>query len=186
MIKYSLAVALLLGSGQDSNVQAVKVHHKSHHKTNLAKKQNLIELDSEHTTPKHWSNDKFLLEVDENLNAQFNPTSCTSGIDRWSSAGNSQQTFQNAQSGGLYEDPDFGADDSTLFWDGWGGHNPAPGALWKRPSEMGAAYSNNPWEKDFPYSPSLWGKKGKPIPNGVSQGSLGSCWFLASASALAE
>lgn len=70
MIKYSLAVALLLGSGQDSNVQAV--HHRSHPRTNLAKKaQNLIELDSEHNTPKHWSNDKFLLEVDEKLNAQF-------------------------------------------------------------------------------------------------------------------
>ena len=46
---------------------------------------------------------------------------------------------------------------------------------WKRPSEMG--YSG---------SPSLWGSLGKPVPNGISQMSLGDCWFLASASALAE
>lgn len=35
-------------------------------------------------------------------------------------------------------------------------------------------------------SPSLWGSQGKPVPNGISQMSLGDCWFLASASALAE
>ena len=33
--------------------------------------------------------------------------------------------------------------------------------------------------------PSLWGKNGV-SPAGVKQGSLGDCWFLASASAIAE
>lgn len=47
---------------------------------------------------------------------------------------------------------------------------------WKRPSEM-TVYSG---------SPSLWGSKGKPVPNGVAQMSLGDCWFLSAASAIAE
>jgi len=34
--------------------------------------------------------------------------------------------------------------------------------------------------------PLLWGTKGKPIPNGVNQGGVGDCWFLASAAAVAE
>ena len=43
---------------------------------------------------------------------------------------------------------------------------------WARPSELSA-------------SPSLWGSKGVQ-PAGTNQGGLGDCWFLASASALAE
>jgi hypothetical protein len=46
--------------------------------------------------------------------------------------------------------------------------------VWKRPAEM---YSG---------SPSLWGSLGKPSPVGISQMSLGDCWFLAAASSLAE
>ena len=34
-------------------------------------------------------------------------------------------------------------------------------------------------------APSLWGSKGV-LPDGVVQGHLGDCWFLASAAALAE
>ena len=33
---------------------------------------------------------------------------------------------------------------------------------------------------------SLWGTSGRPQPGGIQQGSLGDCWFLASASSLAE
>ena len=33
---------------------------------------------------------------------------------------------------------------------------------------------------------SLFGKLGKPSPMGIAQGSLGDCWFLAGASAIAE
>lgn len=38
----------------------------------------------------------------------------------------------------------------------------------------------------YPKSPSLFGKFGKPIPNGINQQGLGDCWFLASAAAVAE
>jgi len=34
-------------------------------------------------------------------------------------------------------------------------------------------------------NPSLWGSKGV-LPSGTNQGELGTCWFLASAAALAE
>jgi len=43
---------------------------------------------------------------------------------------------------------------------------------WARPSELTK-------------SPNLWGSKGV-LPTGTNQGSLGDCWFLASAAALAE
>lgn len=46
---------------------------------------------------------------------------------------------------------------------------------WARPSEIDSAGSNS----------SFWGEYGI-WPTGVHQGSLGDCWFLASASALAE
>jgi hypothetical protein len=46
-------------------------------------------------------------------------------------------------------------------------------AAWKRPSELDGS------------APSLWGSRGV-LPDGVTQGLLGDCWFLASAAALAE
>lgn len=45
-------------------------------------------------------------------------------------------------------------------------------AKWLRPSQMSV-------------NPSLWGSKGIK-PNGVRQGRLGDCWFLAAGSAIAE
>lgn len=38
----------------------------------------------------------------------------------------------------------------------------------------------------YPTTPSFWGDYEKPIPNGVKQQSLGDCWFLSAASAIAE
>lgn len=45
---------------------------------------------------------------------------------------------------------------------------------WVRPSEMQTE------------APSLWGTAGEPIADGVKQGGLGDCWFMAAASAIAE
>ena len=46
---------------------------------------------------------------------------------------------------------------------------------WYRPSEIVGKESK----------PSLWGSLGV-LPNGINQGQLGDCWFLASAAAIAE
>lgn len=54
---------------------------------------------------------------------------------------------------------------------------PPNSLIWKRPKDMGQGYTKYP---------TLWGSVGKPIPNGIAQRSLGDCWFLASAAALAE
>jgi hypothetical protein len=41
------------------------------------------------------------------------------------------------------------------------------------------------YNKGFSYT-SYLGKFKKPIPNGISQGGLGDCWFLSSCAALTE
>ena len=50
---------------------------------------------------------------------------------------------------------------------------------WARPDEILKSRNDNS-------AVSLWGSEGRPQPGGVQQGRLGDCWFLASASALAE
>jgi len=50
---------------------------------------------------------------------------------------------------------------------------------WARPSEIQKSSGNNG-------AVSLYGSTGRPTPGGINQGSLGDCWFLSSASALAE
>ena len=47
--------------------------------------------------------------------------------------------------------------------------------MWRRPQQI---YPDG--------QSSLWGTAGKPIPNGIQQGFLGDCWFLAACSAVSE
>jgi hypothetical protein len=121
--------------------------------------------------------------LDISAGLTFNPTSCKSGIDRFESGdSNTQDTWDDAQDDDdLWEDPEFGADDSSLSWAGFGfgkeSDAPPNGLKWKRPSEMGEGLTDKP---------SLWGKLGNPLPFGVKQGMLGDCWFLSAAAAVAE
>ena len=71
--------------------------------------------------------------------------------------------FKNAQNAhGLWEDPEFGADDTSLSWSKYGFEAEPDafpmGTKWKRPSEMGEGLSNHP---------SLWGDYGAPVPYGI-------------------
>lgn len=50
---------------------------------------------------------------------------------------------------------------------------------WARPPEIQASANDSS-------AVSLYGSTGRPTPGGINQGSLGDCWFLSSASALAE
>lgn len=65
-------------------------------------------------------------------------------------------------SGKPWEDPDFGADDTSITWADFGfGEMNSPierGMAWKRPAEMGEGWSDHP---------SLFGEYGKPMPAGV-------------------
>lgn len=107
---------------------------------------------------------------------------CWAGIKRWTSKGNSFKTFDAAHGAdeGMWKDPEFGANAKSLYWSDYLSDstdmNDMAGAItgWKRPTEL------------YKDTPSFWGPKGYPIPNGVSQRSLGDCWFLSGASALAE
>jgi len=90
----------------------------------------------------------------------------------------------------LYEDPDFPADKSSLYWPKyeWDGDMPPDYdekvTGWARPTELvRQARYKQPAKPDA--EPSLWGSGGIQ-PNGTNQGGLGDCWFLAAASALAE
>ena len=120
------------------------------------------------------------LETD--ASADFSPTSCKAGIERMSGHSNSVAAWNAAQSAGkLWEDPEFGADDSSLNWAGagFGSKVSVPsGGPWKRPSEM----AGEGWTSET----KLYGSLGYPAPQGVSQGGLSDCWFVAAASALAE
>lgn len=96
---------------------------------------------------------------------------------------NTVEAFQKAKAAtSKWKDPEFGADQSSIVWQpfskyGWSHRIRYKDVVWKRPSEMNGGYSKNP---------SLFGKYGKPIPNGVDQHGLGDCWLLAANAALAE
>ena len=78
----------------------------------------------------------------------------------------------------MFKDKTFGAGEQSLYWESHLEDREMFNiyknvAAWKRPTELISG------------QPSLWGSKGI-IPDGVLQGELGDCWFLASAAALAE
>jgi len=104
---------------------------------------------------------------------------CGNNIKRWSSTHETEDFIKYSNHEELYEDPDFGAEESSLFlrdhlYDGeMIGTYTENVTGWARPSEMTEG------------KPSLWGSKGV-LPAGTNQGLLGDCWMLASASALAE
>ena len=101
--------------------------------------------------------------IQTNAQVSFSPNSCWAGIDRWDSSTNSQSTYDKAVSSGqLWEDPEFGPDDTSITWADFGfgemSHPIKRGMPWKRPSEM--AYG-------WPSKPSLFGEFGVPLPQGV-------------------
>jgi len=105
---------------------------------------------------------------------------CTYNLQRMKSPRATSDWNKYKDSSTPYDDPEFPANQSSLFWDKYHWEETMPRDYtknvvgWKRPEEL---YPNE--------TPSLWGKKGVQ-PNGTSQGDLGDCWFLAAASALAE
>ena len=112
----------------------------------------------------------------------FVPDSCWAGVDRMHSASNKMSTYKAALAAGVpWEDPEFGADDTSLTWADFGfGEMSYPikrGMAWKRPGEMG---------EGFPTSPSLYGDAGVPLPQGIRQMGISDCWFLAGTAAMAE
>jgi len=165
-MKTSLAVAALLGATEA--VELGKVH------------QNIPTDVEEYQYQQPWDAEEIGTST-ERMAAY-----CSKGIERWDSASNSAATFQRALSaGGPWEDPAFKAKETSLFWRNaltQGAVKDARhmlGAIvgWKRPGQMGQGYGT---------TASLWGSLGKPVPGGVSQRSLGDCWFLAAAAAVAE
>lgn len=127
--------------------------------------------------------DIFDLETDEiaEVAEDFSPTGCDSGIKRFEDgSSNTLKAYQDAKAGTAdWEDPEFGADDTSLSWGsaGFGESGIRKGLKWTRPKDMG---------QGLPKTPKLWGNLNKPVPNGVRQAGLGDCWFLAAVSAIAE
>ena len=76
--------------------------------------------------------------------------------------------------GNVYNDPKFPATSQMIAWKSAGQRSNI--SLWTRIKDM---YGNTS------KTPSLWGDKGV-LPTGIKQGSVGDCWFLSAASALAE
>ena len=121
--------------------------------------------------------------------------SCGFNIQR---ATSSRSEFRS-KSGGrtLFRDSDFPADESSLFWRNYLYDNEMPQKFlnevtgWARPQEILDSINNPHWGDQYKggegatATPNLWGTKGV-LPAGTNQGGLGDCWFLASASSLAE
>ena len=177
-MKLTLAVAALLGLV--SEVDASQLNSQIN-------QQEVQTLTKEFVEPEVTEDldDNEEVELGTESEAQYAKmaSGCWNGVKRWTSKGNSWATFNaaHASGAGKFEDAEFGAEWSSLYWkdylssasDAQAMRNRIKG--WKRPSEIQTSGS-----------PSLWGSTGKPVPNGVSQRSLGDCWFLAAASALAE
>jgi hypothetical protein len=108
---------------------------------------------------KHGEKSLLLIESEANMQVKesesFTPTTCESGIQRFTNGtSNSIEAYEATQTGNaLWEDPEFGADSSSLRWDNYGfaiqgSSSPPKTLLWKRPTEMGQGY---------PEEPSFWG-----------------------------
>ena len=115
---------------------------------------------------------------------------CMSGLERAiNGPSNSWTAFRNSQMDEiLWKDSEFTADDTSLFGSNemegqdlaFSCATPSPGSMyWTRPTEHKQHIAG-------PNGPSLYGNFGIPRPEGVVQGHLGDCWFLAAASAIAE
>jgi len=113
--------------------------------------------------------------------SQLGRPSCSAGIERMNGASNSWATWKAANSAsGLWQDPEFTADTSSLYWAGYPTRKSSTSNIvgWKRPSEMGGTWAAE--------GITLFGKAGKPQPNGIKQTGLSDCWFLASVASVAE
>ena len=124
MIKNSLVISALLST---SKVQAVK------HVT-MQTSQSLLET-SDHQVDQRNLEAEYVLygedairviEEEAYLDASsglgYTPTSCKSGIERFlTGSSNSDATWNAANTAAAkWEDPEFGADDSSLSWGGFG------------------------------------------------------------------
>lgn len=105
---------------------------------------------------------------------------CTTNIDRMSDSLNNQ--FSKYEGTGVpFTDWTFPATQSSLWWDGHLWDNEMKNRYvnvksWERPSKI---------EAEDDKKVSMWGSTGI-RPAAVQQGSLGDCWFLASAAGIAE
>jgi hypothetical protein len=107
---------------------------------------------------------------------------CGDPWTRWGDASNSWDTYVKAyKSSGVYEENDFGANMESIY------SSSAP------PKSSQAAYYKRGvvgWKrpKDFypDETPLLKGSLGAFTPQGIKQGGLSDCWFLAGITAIAE
>lgn len=121
------------------------------------------------------------MDVTEDTTEMWGNQACTGGIQRWSTSSNSAHTYRlkygNTEP---WSDPAFGADASSLYWNGKGMAKSFAGSYqhittWKRPREITPGQGMT-----------MYGSDSGPVPNGIKQGSLGDCWFLAAIAAVAE
>ena len=105
--------------------------------------------------------------------------SCDASIERINSPLNEEDWNTYNGKGTVYEDHTFGAQkDLTLYWTDY----LIDMEMYEKYKDVDKFVRIKVLTEG---QPSLWGSKGV-LPDGVVQGSLGDCWFLAAASALAE
>lgn len=166
-MKYSLAVAALLG--YVNAIQIQDMHQESPTElVDVEQEWSPEEIESQYyqwedETPEEqqieFDQDIFdsFVETDLDSELSYKATSCKSGIERFTRGkSNSEATFAAAWKGNKkWEDPEFGADVSSLNWRNAGystSRSTPPTSLgWKRVSELDRA-------------PKYFGNLGKPLP----------------------